>query len=205
MQDPVLITKNTYDAVAEEYSRRNLDNTTLPKKNMGAFISFLKERNYHSVLDVGCGNGRDAKYFSEQGIEVLGVDSCNSLLDIAKSIAPHANFVAMDMRNLEKILSSSFGGVWGSSSFLHVPKSDAVSTLAGFRRVLMPNGILYLSVKRGNSEELSSAVYNSPRFFANYELSDFKKLITENGFNILTDLDYATNPKWVGLIAEKRR
>lgn len=201
--DPVQTTAATYREIAQAYSDANLK-TTLPKRDLDEFIEELRLRHGMIVLDVGCGNGRDAKYFCDNGLSVLGVDLCEKLLNIAQTTAPKAHFMRGDMRDLGFIANSTFDGVWGSSSFLHVPKSDAARTLGEFRRVLVPRGVIYLSVKKGSNEEFVSQPYSSPRFFANYQLDEFKRLFETEGFIVVTDFDYATNPKWIGLIAEKQ-
>jgi len=43
------------------------------------FFRFLQvltdKKSYKNILSIGCGNGRDAYYFSSQGYEVTGIDS----------------------------------------------------------------------------------------------------------------------------------
>jgi len=50
------------------------------------------------VLDLGCGPGRDVKYFSDLGMQVTGLDGCKEFLDMCKQVrlwkeigAPHSS------------------------------------------------------------------------------------------------------------------
>jgi len=104
------------------------------------FIENLKGKK---ILDVGCGHGRDARYLSERGFEVVGIDLSRNLLKIARRMAPKAKFLLMDMRDL-KFGDEEFDGIWSCASFLHIPKREALETLREFRRVLKPGGLLYL-------------------------------------------------------------
>lgn len=95
--DVVKTTIQTYENLAKDYSRTHLDIREI-KKVADFFITYLKGPK---VLDVGCGPGRDAKYFSEHGLEVVGIDLAKSFIKIASQNAPQATFLKMDMRNLE--------------------------------------------------------------------------------------------------------
>lgn len=47
------------------------------------FFRFLQaltdKKSYKNILSIGCGNGRDAYYFSSQGFEVTGIDSFSKI------------------------------------------------------------------------------------------------------------------------------
>ena len=89
------------------------------------------------ILDVGCGPGRDARYFCDKGARVTGIDLSSETLKIARSTAPDAHFVIMDMRSLD-LVSTSFDGIWCCASLYHLPKVFVNTTLTEFYRVLKP-------------------------------------------------------------------
>ena len=97
---------------------------------------------------------------------------------MASQNVPNAKFIKMDMRNLI-FPESTFEGIWACASFLHVPKIDAEKTLFEFRRVLKPNGLLYLSVKTGESERLvkKEEYLRGANFFAFYTKEELRGLI----------------------------
>ena len=57
----------------------------------------------------------------------------------------------MDMCHLT-FPDASFEGVWCSSALLHVPQALAPDALGQMRRVLVPEGMLFLSLLEGESE-----------------------------------------------------
>ncbi|MDA3623843.1 class I SAM-dependent methyltransferase [Saccharopolyspora oryzae] len=53
------------------------------------------------LLDVGCGTGRDARWWCEQGYRVTGLDSSPAMVAHAAEHCPRAEFVVDDMRSFD--------------------------------------------------------------------------------------------------------
>ncbi|MCC6323403.1 class I SAM-dependent methyltransferase [Candidatus Nomurabacteria bacterium] len=68
------------------------------------FISLLPKGAH--ILDVGCGGGRDAKYFIKKGFKVTGIDMSSVLINIAKKEVPKASFKEMDILKLDFPINS---------------------------------------------------------------------------------------------------
>jgi ubiquinone/menaquinone biosynthesis C-methylase UbiE len=186
--------KNTieaYDKIAEEYSKTWGD-IDLIKKYADLFLRFLKGRK---ILDVGCGPGRDSKYFSEKGLEVIGIDLSENFLKIARMKAPSVKFLKMDLRKLD-FPNETFDGLWVCSSFLHIPKKDAKKTLKEFRRVLKKEGVMFIAVKQGKGEKIKEGIYN-----VFYNKEEFEKLIRSMDFNIKKSC--INKEIWIIVFAEK--
>lgn len=54
-----------------------------------------------SVLDAGCGTGRVARELARRGVDVVGVDSDSSMLDVARAEAPQLRWVEADLSVLD--------------------------------------------------------------------------------------------------------
>ncbi|QOW02047.1 class I SAM-dependent methyltransferase [Rhodococcus pyridinivorans] len=94
------------------------------------------------VLDLACGFGRISNGLANRGLEVVGVDSSEHLLDIArKEGRPGATYVHDDMRcprvdgHFDVVL------VW-STSLGYYEESDDAATLSSALQVLKPGGRL---------------------------------------------------------------
>jgi len=203
MTDVIATTIATYEQVAEQYAKRHSD-ISETQDCADLFRLRLKGKN---VLDVGCGHGRDANYFStEYGLEVTGIDLSTKLLEIASQTAPQAHFKRMDMRalaSLDNIFPDNlFDGIWACASLMHIPKDQAPATLKGFHRVLKPQGLLYISVSRGVGEGFENRSYNTPRFFACYAKQELEEILNSSGFDEIDSLG-TSNEKWVSLYATK--
>ncbi|MBU1974807.1 MAG: methyltransferase domain-containing protein, partial [Nanoarchaeota archaeon] len=86
-------TIRTYDKDVDRYIHKlEFD---LPKEELEKFIGLLKGKK---VLDAGCGAGRDSKYLSEKGLDVIGIDLSKNMIKAAKERAK-AEFHVGDIRN----------------------------------------------------------------------------------------------------------
>ena len=53
-----------------------------------------------SVLDIGCGTGRDLAYLAECCSDCVGIDVQAAMIDHARQLRPHIDFRVGDMRVL---------------------------------------------------------------------------------------------------------
>jgi ubiquinone/menaquinone biosynthesis C-methylase UbiE len=175
-------TIKTYEEFAEDYYKTHFDINEI--KNIADF--FIQNLKGEKVLDIGCGPGRDAKYFSEHNLEVTGIDLTSNFVKMASQNVPNAKFMQMDMRNLD-FPENSFDGIWTCASFYHVPQKDAKNTLLGFRKVLNPSGLLFISIKAGTGEKFIQKQEDKgqTKFYAFYSEEEFKDLIESCNFKIL--------------------
>ncbi len=181
-RDPVADTIKTYERTAEHYYN-NSENIARVRPLLDYFIARLPGKR---VLEIGCGPGRDAKYLSEHGLAVTGIDLTEHFIEMAANNAPKATFKRMDMRSLD-FLEASFDGLWVMASFLHIPKRQGSKTLHGFARVLSPGGLIYISVKigRGQRHMRKKRYGGGIKFFAYYSQKEFFDLLKANNFSII--------------------
>lgn len=196
MDNKIKKTIQTYEKAAFDYYKTHSNIHRL--KNLLNF--FIKNIKGKKVLDVGCGPGRDAKYFFEHGLKVVGIDLASNFIKIASSNVPKAKFIQMDMRHLN-FPDNIFDGIWAHASFSHIPKKDALKALHGFKRVLKDNGILYISIKIGRGEK-----FDGGRFFALYSEDEFKSLLRARNFKILkTSRSRIKKEKWLYIFAKLQK
>ncbi len=94
------------------------------------------------VLDLGCGTGEHARFLSEQGFEVVGVDASASMIEKArdKPLPPGLCFVHGDVSELDRITEGHFdGAICLGNTLPHVKTPGALdSFLQALRRRLAP-------------------------------------------------------------------
>src|SRR5262249_41377073 len=99
--------------------------------------SFVMRFAPTSVLDAGCGTGRVAIELARRGIEVVGVDLHDSMLETARSRAPEIEWIAHDVATLD--LGRVFDVVLLAGNVpLFTP--DPAGLLVGCARHVAPGG-----------------------------------------------------------------
>ncbi len=104
--------------------------------------NFIKIIPYNSsILDIGCGNGRNMKY---PNYNFYGVDNCCKFVEMAKNISP--NVYLSDMTELP-FEDNFFDAIISIASFHHLSTNERrIKCLEEIYRVLKPGGTILLSV-----------------------------------------------------------
>jgi cyclopropane fatty-acyl-phospholipid synthase-like methyltransferase len=165
------------------------------------FNNYLKKGD--SILDLGCGSGRDSKYFSEYGYNVVSADYSYEMVKMASEYLKK-DVTQSDMRNMN--FKNKFDGIWACASILHIEKSEIPKVLKNCHMALKNNGILYMSFKYGEGE-----VERGGRHFSNFTENSFSNLLnTLNFFDICEfwkTADVRTNREdefWLNVIVRKK-
>jgi len=103
-----------------------------------------------SLLDAGCGGGRNLVYFLRNGFKVYGVDQSATAIVQAKSLATELlNDIEIDQFRVENVERMSFGNetfdVVLSSAVLHFANDEEhwQAMVSEMWRVLKPGGIFF--------------------------------------------------------------
>jgi 2-polyprenyl-3-methyl-5-hydroxy-6-metoxy-1,4-benzoquinol methylase len=102
-----------------------------------------------SILDAGCGSGRDSRHFLSLGYQVTAMDAS---IELCRLAAIHTGQPVLNLAFEDMDFSASFDGVWASASLLHVALADFSGVLDRIHRALKPGGILYASFIYGRGE-----------------------------------------------------
>ena len=104
-----------------------------------------------SIFDIGCGSGRDAKFFQDQGYNVTASDSAIEMVKKSSLLlgkpSLHLSFEDINMKE-------QFDGIWANASLLHVKSDRLPEILRKICRALKPGGVLFMSFKYGEGEYL---------------------------------------------------
>tara|TARA_R110002073_G_scaffold186552_7_gene345146 strand:- start:1693 stop:2289 length:597 start_codon:yes stop_codon:yes gene_type:complete len=99
------------------------------------------------ILDAGCGSGRDAKYFHDQGSEVEAFDASAKMVRISRATTSidvvHCTF-------LDYSSNKKFDGIWACASLLHLEHDVLCASLEHLFGFLNFGGVFYASFKLGS-------------------------------------------------------
>ena len=101
------------------------------------------------ILDLGCGSGRDSKYFAGKGYDVVALDPSSAMCTQTKTFA-HVPVYAMKAEEIQ--FTNVFDGIWACASLLHVPRNKQENVLHRIATALKDEGILYASWKYGTQD-----------------------------------------------------
>lgn len=122
-----------------------------------------------SILDFGCGSGRDTKYFLEKGYQVTATDGSAELCRLA------SEFTGIKVKEMlfdELDAMNQYDGIWACSSILHLPKKELLPVIQKMCEALKDNGIIYISFKYGDFEGERNG-----RYFTDFTEKTFQEVI----------------------------
>ena len=124
------ITIGYYDRMAKPYLDGTRDHDV--SQNHAALLEAIDSEPPFCIVDLGCGPGRDLRYFKSLGHEAVGLDGSKELVEMARRISGcevlHQDFLALELPE------NRFDGVFANASLFHVPSQE----LPGYYASCMP-------------------------------------------------------------------
>jgi SAM-dependent methyltransferase len=146
-------------------------------QNYAALLSAIEGAAPFTILDFGCGPGRDLAYFRSLGHEAVGLDGCSAFCEMARRHSGcevlQQDFLALDLP------PARFDGTFANASLFHVPASDLPRILGELRNALKPRGVLFSSNPRGNNEE----GWHGERYGCYWDLGPWQSFVSAAGFD----------------------
>ncbi|WP_329049378.1 GrpB family protein [Amycolatopsis sp. NBC_01488] len=134
-----------YDGYSEAYAAHAGKSVTNALYDRPAILDLAGDVDGKRVLDVGCAAGHLSALLAGRGADVLGVDASAGMVAVARrEFGDVARFEQADVSRPLDLADGSIDVVT-ASLVLHYLK-DWAATLAEFRRVLRPGGVLAFSV-----------------------------------------------------------
>jgi cyclopropane fatty-acyl-phospholipid synthase-like methyltransferase len=195
---------NMLDTLLKEQSRFNWDNFYSDKEKEVPFFVNLPDENLvqyfnrgylksGKVLELGCGPGRNAIYFAEQGCKVDAVDLSQEALDWAKQRAEDknvsVNFIKQNIFELD-IEEGVYDIVYDSGCFHHIAPHRRMSYLKLLNKALRPNGLFAITCFKvggalGGSDISDWEVYRLRSLRGGLGYTDEKLREIFNGFQVI--------------------
>jgi len=185
------INKETYNKIASSYGAGHFAHFWIEEFDFYKSIIDGKK-----VIDLGCGAGRDAAVFVENGFDYTGIDISEEMLKVASERVPKGKFQQLDFSKTS-FQDGEFDGFWAAASFLHIPKKDVAGVLQEAKRIIKSGGIGFISVKEkiGIDEGMidENKYGGISRYFSFYTQDEFKNMLEHNGFLILKMTTHTEN------------
>ena len=167
------------------------------------YANFLKNLpDNGTILDLGCGSGRDSLYFLKKGFIVTSADASKEMARLSSELTGQKTHC---LRIEDIKFENEFNGIWACASLLHIDESSTKDVIINLVKALKIDGTLYASYKYGDGTHTKG-----DRFFNNYDEITFKKVIDE-----IDELEISTywitkdlrpdrqDEKWLNVILKK--
>jgi len=163
------------------------------------FLSYLELNS--NILDLGCGTGRDSKYFIEKGYNVTSIDGsfemCKTAEELLNKKVEQINFLDINYKD-------EFDGIFACASLLHLSNQDLLIVLRKISTSLKQNAILYTCFKYGETCRIDNG-----RFYNDMTLDKFVNLTKDiEELKILKTWiteQYKSDTKFINFIIRKNK
>lgn len=176
-QELALISGGTlehYNRTAEAFREGTRDHDV--SQNIAALLRHIRGTPPFTILDLGCGPGRDLATFTAMGHVAIGVEGAERLAQMAREANRcevwQQDFLALDLP------AARFDGIFANASLFHVPRQELPRVLRELHATLKEEGVLFSSNPRGANEE----GWNRGRYGAYHDLETWRQFLEAAGF-----------------------
>jgi len=178
-KDPLDL-KNIAELTLEHYNERALEFWRGTRghdvsQNIEALLEFIQGAPPFTILDFGCGPGRDLRAFTDLGHVVVGLEGSEKFAEMAREQGYEVwqqNFLELELPD------NKFDGIFANASLFHVPSTELPRVLLELRATLKPGGVLFSSNPRGDNWE----GWNNGRYGAFHDLKTWRQFMVGAGF-----------------------
>lgn len=162
-------------------------------KNYHFFLQYFHGK---SILDLGCGSGRDSNYFSQQKYEVRSVDNSEH----AKQFASEKYNIEVNLIDIEQEINGVYDGIWSCASLVHMNQHQILKVLGQLKNNLNPGGLIYISLKYGDDTFTS----NNQIYYL-YNETIIEQILKLGYKQIDINITNSENPmnSWIEFVIEK--
>ena len=163
-----------YNRSAESFRDGTRDHDV--SQNIDALLRHIEGEPPLTILDFGCGPGRDLKALVARGHVPIGLEGAARFVEMARADTGcevwHQDFLELDLPD------AYFDGVFANATLFHVPSEQLPRVLRQLHETLKSGGVLFSSNPRGQNEE----GWNRGRYGAYHDLATWRRFMSDVGF-----------------------
>jgi SAM-dependent methyltransferase len=163
-----------YNARAESFRAGTIDHDV--SQNISALLRHIEAPPPFTILDFGCGPGRDLHAFAQLGHRAIGLEGAEQFVAMARTYSGcevwHQDFLGLQLP------PEYFDGIFANASLFHVPMQELPRVLQQLHSALKQGGVLFSSNPRGANQE----GWNQGRYGAYHDLDAWRGYMSSAGF-----------------------
>jgi len=148
-------------------------------QNIAALLEHIEATPPFTLLDFGCGPGRDLQTFRELCHRAIGLEAAPPFVAMARESGCEVweqDFLALSLPD------AYFDGIFANASLFHVPMAELPRVLGELRAALKPGGVLFASNPHGEDEE----GWRRGRYGAFLRWETWQRRMVDTRFTLLT-------------------
>lgn len=155
------------------------------------------------IIDLGCGSGRDVKWFCDHGYEAYGLDASEELVKKASNTLGITVYTGLIE---EWIADEPFDGIWCCASLMHLNDNELEQFFANLKNNLKANGVLFLSIKSG----IQTGLDEKGRYLRDFTEKDVHEIIDRHSELEVREIWYTEDKlardtfRWMNVIIENK-
>lgn len=172
------LTLDHYNERAETFWEGTRDHDV--RQNIAALLEHIEGPPPFTILDFGCGPGRDLKAFDGLGHTAIGLEGAAHFVEMARAYSGcevwQQNFLELNLP------PAFFDGVFANATLFHVASQALPRVLLELYASLKPGGVLFSSNPRGRNEE---GCFGG-RYAVYHDIDAWRRYVSAAGFVELT-------------------
>jgi SAM-dependent methyltransferase len=168
------LTLEHYNQRAEDFWEGTRDHNV--SQNIAALLQYIEGEPRFTILDFGCGPGRDLRVFAELGHIAVGLEGAAHFAVMARAHSGcevwQQDFLKLNLPDIY------FDGVFANAALFHVPSQELARVLLELHASLKPGGVLFSSNPHGHNEE----GWNRGRYGVYHDLETWRRYVSAAGF-----------------------
>ena len=171
LENIATVTLAHYEQHSEQFRASTRDHDV--SQNIASLLRHIEGESPFTILDFGCGPGRDLKTFSGLGHSAIGLEGAAGFAAMARADTGcevwQQDFLKLDLPG------ERFDGIFANAALFHVPSQELPRVLRQLRAALKPGGILFSSNPHGENEE----GWNRGRYGAYHSLEAWRRYMSD--------------------------
>jgi len=194
-------TIDTYNTSAQSLAKK-FDELGVRLNDIEEVFSLVEKSN-PTVLEIGCGNGRDAEEIVRRTTNYLGIDISEQLIELARKKVPKGVFEVADIEHF--IFPKNNDAIFAFASLIHVPMESLRQIMSNALSALNDKGIFRLSMKYSDEyKETTKEDEFGIRTYYLYSREDIE--ILADGFVIIkNEQSHLRGQEWLEVTLRKEK
>ena len=156
-----------------------------------------KLNTQQNILEIGCGNGRDSKFFSSKGHHVTGLDRSGKAIELCKSLysGEPIEFFFGEVTDITKINQKKYDLIYSRFVVLAMSMDEELEMLKTSYQLLNNNGQFFIECRSINDplSNTGEILSHTERIEGHYRrfiiLKEFIQRLVQVGFEVVEAIE----------------